>query len=155
VELITSNFSEMGASTYNGQSIPATQERKISTALSFNDNDIIALGGLQQVKQSNTKSQYSLLRKIPYLGKSLFSPKSEVYEPSELLIFIRARIFKQGAKGDFSEPSKIDTMMDKNYVPKFTSPNTGKSLMPEVVEFDKIKSSKTSEIDLRSTKPIF
>jgi general secretion pathway protein D len=155
VELITSNFSDIGSSTYNGQSIPATQERKISTSLSFNDNDIIALGGLQQVKQSNSRNEYAMLRKIPILGKSLFSPKTEDYEPSELLIFIRARIFKQGAKEDFIDPSKIDVMMNEAYVPQFTSPNTGNAVVPKMVEFGKINSNKTSTIDQRSRKPIF
>lgn len=153
VELITSNFDEIGSSTYNGQSIPATQERKISTSLSFNDNDIIALGGLQQVKQSNSESQYAILRKIPILGKSLFSPKSENYEPSELLIFIRARVFKQGEKEDFIDPREIDNMMQKNYVPEFRSPNSGNSMVPDIVEFEKTKSNKTSSIDQRSSKP--
>ena len=155
VELITSNFSELGSSTYNGQSIPATQERKISTALSFNDNDIIALGGLQQVKQSNSQSQYSLLRKIPVLGKSLFSPKSEEYEPSELLIFIRAQIFKQGAADDFTNPSRIDDMMKVEYVPNFTSPNTGNTMVPDIVEFEKMNLKKTFSLDQPSKKPTF
>jgi general secretion pathway protein D len=155
VELITSNFDELGSSTYNGQSIPATQERKISTSLSFNDNDIIALGGLQQVKQSNSESQYSFLRKVPFLGKSLFSPKSENYEPSELLIFIRARVFKQGDQEDFIDPREIDNMMLKSYVPEFRSPNSGNSMVPNMVEFDKVKSNKTSAIDQRSSKPLF
>ncbi len=155
VELITSNFDELGSSTYNGQSIPATQERKISTSLSFNDNDIIALGGLQQVKQSNSESQYAMLRKIPILGKSLFSPKSENYEPSELLIFIRARVFKQGDKEDFIDPREIDNMMKKNYVPEFRSPHSGNSMLPNMVEFEKVKSNKTSAVDQRSSKPLF
>ena len=155
VELITSNFDDLGSSTYNGQNIPATQERKISTSLSFNDNDIIALGGLQQVKQTNTQSQYALLRKIPIFGKSLFSPKSENYEPSELLIFIRARVFKQGEKEDFIDPKEIDNMMKEEYIPQFISPESGKSLTPSMVEFDEAKSNKTSALDKRSVKPIF
>ena len=110
---------------------------------------------LYQKKRCLTLKTAKLLRKIPYLGKSLFSPKSEEYEPSELLIFIRARIFKQGAKDDFTEPSKIDIMMDKNYVPEFRSPNTGKSLMPEVVEFEKMKFEKTFSLDQPSKKPTF
>jgi type II secretory pathway component GspD/PulD (secretin) len=75
VELITSNFDELGSSTYNGQSIPATQERKISTSLSFNDNDIIALGGLQQVKQSNSESQYSFFEKSTLFRQIIVFPK--------------------------------------------------------------------------------
>jgi len=155
VQLITSNFSEIGASSYNGQSIPATQERKISTSLSFNDNDIIALGGLQQVKQNNSESQFALLRKIPVLGKSIFSPKSEDYEPSELLIFIRARIFNQGANEDFINPEKIDQMMKKEYVPAFISPVSENSLEPNIIEFNKVKSKEKSALDIRSVKPIF
>ena len=104
VKVITSNFDDLAASSYNGQTVPATQSREVETLLTIKDNQIIALGGLQQVNHSRSENQYGILRKIPFLGKSLFSPRSENYEPSELLIFIRVRVFQQ-EDGSISTPT--------------------------------------------------
>ena len=161
LNLITSNFDDLAASTYNGQTIPATQSREVETMITIKDNQIIALGGLQQVKHSRSENQYALLRKIPVLGKSLFTPKSENYEPSELIIFIRSRVFKQD---DYStstpensiQSSKIDRMMSENYVPKFKSPtSSGLTTEPIFYEFDTVNSDKTLPVDVPSSKPVF
>ena len=161
LKLITSNFDDLSASTYNGQSIPATQSREVETMITIKDNQIIALGGLQQVNHSRSENQYALLRKIPLLGKSLFSPKSENYEPSELIIFIRTKVFQQD---DYSiatpknsvQPSKIDTMMQESYRPEFKSPtNTGMITNPSIYEFESLNSDKTSPVDVPSSKPVF
>lgn len=161
LNLITSNFDDLAASTYNGQTIPATQSREVETMITIKDNQIIALGGLQQVKHTRSENQYALLRKIPVLGKSLFTPKSENYEPSELIIFIRSRVFKQD---DYStstpensiQPRKIDRMMSENYVPKFKSPTTsGLTTEPIFYEFDTVNSDKSSPVDVPSSKPVF
>ena len=161
LNLITSNFDDLAASTYNGQTIPATQSREVETMITIKDNQIIALGGLQQVKHTRSENQYALLRKIPVLGKSLFTPKSENYEPSELIIFIRSRVFKQD---DYStstpensiQPRKIDRMMSENYVPKFKSPtSSGLTTEPIFYEFDTVNSDKSSPVDVPSSKPVF
>jgi general secretion pathway protein D len=161
LNLITSNFDDLAASTYNGQTIPATQSREVETMITIKDNQIIALGGLQQVKHSRSENQYALLRKIPVLGKSLFTPKSENYEPSELIIFIRSRVFKQD---DYStstpensiQSRKIDRMMSENYVPKFKSPtSSGLTTEPIFYEFDTVNSDKTLPVDVPSSKPVF
>jgi general secretion pathway protein D len=159
--LVTSNFDDLASSTYNGQTVPAIQGRALSTMLTIKDNQIIALGGLQQVKHTRTKNQYALLRKIPVLGKSLFTPKTENYEPSELLIFIRSKVLKQdeystSTPEDSIQPSKIDRMMSENYVPKFESPtNSGLTTEPIFYEFDTVNSNKTSPVDVPSSKPVF
>lgn len=159
--LVTSNFDDLANSTYNGQTVPAIQGRTLSTMLTIKDNQIIALGGLQQVKHTRTENQYALLRKIPVLGKSLFTPKTENYEPSELLIFIRSKVLKQdeystSTPEDSIQPSKIDRMMSENYVPKFESPNSsGLSTEPIFYEFDTVNSNKTSPVDVPSSKPVF
>ena len=161
VNLITSNFDDLAASNYNGQTIPATQSREVETLLTIKDNQIIALGGLQQVNHSRAENQYGILRKIPFLGKSLFSPRSENYAPSELLIFIRVRVFQQEdgsistPKNSF-QPGKIDSMMTEHYVPHFQSPNSSKKITkPSSFKYDGINTNKTSAVDRPSEKPVF
>jgi type II secretory pathway component GspD/PulD (secretin) len=161
VKLITSNFDDLAASNYNGQTVPATQSREVETLLTIKDNQIIALGGLQQVNHSRSENQYGILRKIPFLGKSLFSPRSENYEPSELLIFIRVRVFQQ-EDGSIStpmnsfQPRKIDSMMTEHYVPHFQSPNPSKKITsPNSFNFGGINTNKTSAVDRTSEKPVF
>ena len=161
VNLITSNFDDLAASNYNGQTVPATQSREVETLLTIKDNQIIALGGLQQVNHSRSENQYGILRKIPFLGKSLFSPRSENYEPSELLIFIRVRVFQQ-EDGSIStpmnsfKPGKIDSMMTEHYVPHFQSPNPSKKITsPNSFNFGGINTNKTSAVDRPSEKPVF
>ena len=161
VNLITSNFDDLAASSYNGQTVPATQSREVETLLTIKDNQIIALGGLQQVNHSRSENQYGILRKIPFLGKSLFSPRSENYEPSELLIFIRVRVFQQ-EDGSIStpmnsfQPGKIDSMMTEHYVPHFQSPNPSKKITnPRSFKFGGINTNKTTAVDRPSKKPVF
>jgi type II secretory pathway component GspD/PulD (secretin) len=154
VTLVTSKFDELGSSQYAGQTIPATQERTLETSISFKNNEIIALGGLQQIEHSRAESQYGLLRKIPILGKSLFSPKTENYQPTEILIFMRARIFEEGEANNFINPSRIDEMFQKDYVPRFESPVTGDSPKSNFLQLGNIMfSDKSSSKDRPSSIP--
>jgi len=154
VKLITSKMDEGGSGTYNGQSVPSTQTREVTTQLSFKDGEIVALGGLQQISTTRTENQYAMLRKIPILGKTLFSPKTETYEPTELLIFMRARIFSEETGNNFILPSKMDEMFQKDYVPRFESPVTGDSPKSNFLKLGNIISSdKVSSPDQPSSIP--
>jgi general secretion pathway protein D len=154
VRLVTSKFTDEGASIYGGQTIPATQKRTLQTSISFKNNEIIALGGLQQIEVSKSENQYGLLRKIPILGKSLFSPKSETYQPTEILIFMRARIFEEGTANNFINPSRIDEMFQQDYVPRFESPVTGDSPKSDFLQLgNTISSDKSSSKDQPSSLP--
>jgi general secretion pathway protein D len=154
VILVTSKFTDEGSSSYGGQTIPATQERTLETSISFKNNEIIALGGLQQIEVTKSENQYGLLRKIPFLGKSLFSPKSETYQPTEILIFMRARIFEEGGENNFINPSRIDEMFQQDYVPRFESPVTGNSPKSNFLKLGNIISSdKVSSPDQPSSIP--
>ena len=154
VRLITSKMDEGGSGTYNGQSVPSTQTREVTTQLSFKDGEIVALGGLQQISTTRTENQYAMLRKIPLLGKTLFSPKTETYEPTELLIFMRARIFSEETGNNFIQPSKMDEMFQKDYVPRFESPVSGDSPKSNFLKLGNIISSdKSSSQDQPSILP--
>jgi general secretion pathway protein D len=154
VHLVTSKFDEQGSSEYAGQKIPATQERSLKTSISFKNNEIVALGGLQQIEVTKSENQYGLLRKIPILGKSLFTPKSETYQPTEILIFMRARIFEEGAANNFINPSRIDEMFQQDYVPRFESPITGDSPKSSILQLgNRISSDKSSLKDQPSSLP--
>ncbi len=154
VILVTSKFDEAGTSEYAGQKIPATQTRTLQTSISFKNNEIIALGGLQQIEVTKSENQYGLLRKIPFLGKSLFSPKSENYQPTEILIFMRARLFEEGTANNFINPSRIDEMFQPDYVPRFESPVTGDSPKSDFLQLgNTISSDKSSSKDQPSSLP--
>jgi general secretion pathway protein D len=154
VRLITSKFTSEGSSEYGGQQIPARQSRTLQTSISFKNNEIIALGGLQQIEHTRSESQYGLLRKIPILGKSLFTPKDENYQPTEILIFMRARIFEEGAVNNFINPDRIDEMFQQDYVPRFESPVTGDSPKSSFLQLgNTIYSDKSSSKDQPSSLP--
>jgi type II secretory pathway component GspD/PulD (secretin) len=109
---------------------------------------------LQQIEVTKSENQYGLLRKIPFLGKSLFSPKSETYQPTEILIFMRARIFEEGGENNFINPSRIDEMFQQDYVPRFESPVTGNSPKSNFLKLGNIISSdKSSSQDQPSILP--
>ena len=94
----------------------------------MNDGEIMVIGGLREIQLNKSESKYNFLSNIPYLGEKLFTPKSVKYTPTELIIFIRPRLFDP-EKTDNTDANtlRIDQTMQQNYFPTFTSPS-GKAL---------------------------
>jgi type II secretory pathway component GspD/PulD (secretin) len=101
----------------------------------------MVLGGLREIQLNKSESKYNFLSNIPYVGEKLFTPKSVKYTPTELIIFIRPRLFDpESTDRTDLNTLRIDQTMKQNYFPTFTSPS-GKALgIP-----DKAKPSLTDE----------
>ena len=129
-------FDETNTNTYEGQVIPAKKSRIAETDLAIRDGQIMVLGGLQEVQLDSTDSKYNLLSDIPYFGEKFFSPRSEKYTPTELMIFIRPTIIDpENPTHNLTDKNinTLDSMMMPKYTPRFISPS-GKILGVDSVQ---------------------
>jgi type II secretory pathway component GspD/PulD (secretin) len=128
VEVSAEKFDETTANVYEGQTLPGKKTRTASTDLAVNDQEIMVLGGLREIQLNKSESKYNFLSNIPYVGEKLFTPKSVKYTPTELIIFIRPRLFDpESTDRTDLNTLRIDQTMKQNYFPTFTSPS-GKAL---------------------------
>ena len=98
VEVKAEKFDETQSNTYQGQSLPAKKIREAKSFVTIRNEEIIVLGGLQEVQVDSTESKYNLLSDIPYLGEKFFRPKTIKYTPTELLIFLKPTIMMVGLR---------------------------------------------------------
>ncbi|MFT7222988.1 MAG: general secretion pathway protein D [Cellvibrionaceae bacterium] len=70
-----------------------TTERKITTQVIANDNQVIILGGLQEERVNEISDRVPLLSDIPFLG-NLFRYDSNRSEKKNLMIFLKASIIR-------------------------------------------------------------
>ena len=128
VEVAAEKFDETTANVYEGQSLPGKKTRSASTDVAVKDHEILVIGGLREIQLNKTESRYKFLSSIPYFGEKIFTPKSVKYTPTELIIFIRPRLFDPKESDNTIENTRrIDQMMKQNYLPTFNSPS-GKAL---------------------------
>ncbi len=132
VEVKAEKFDETQSNSYAGQSLPAKKIREAKSFVTIQDQEILVLGGLQEVQVDSTESKYNLLSDIPYFGEKFFRPKAVKYTPTELLIFLRPTIINPGEEKSGENINLIDERLAPKYAPKFTSPS-GKILgMPNI-----------------------
>ena len=150
VEVKAEKFDETQSNTYAGQSLPAKKIREAKSLVTIRDQEILVLGGLQEVQVDSTESKYNLLSDIPYFGEKFFRPKAVKYTPTELLIFLRPTIMKPGDENTDSNVLQIDQRLNPKYSPQFRSPS-GKILgMPDL---DGKQDQLESPQDERSPRP--
>lgn len=133
--------------------VPPKKIRAAKTLLSVADQEIVVLGGLQEVYLSKGEAKYNFLSDIPYLGEKFFTPKNVKYTPTELLIFLRPTIINPNDDPKVASrqnTEKIDLRMDGSFNPVFRSPS-GKILGGE--ESSNSKKRNSSIQDEPSTKP--
>jgi len=89
--VINQEVSSPGPPPLGGIQSPSFSNRSVSTQVTMQDGDTIAIGGI--ISESNTQSSGGLpfLHRIPFLGAA-FGNKSFSRERSELLIFITPRV---------------------------------------------------------------
>jgi general secretion pathway protein D len=132
VEVKAEKFDETQSNTYAGQSLPAKKIREAKSFVTIRDQEILVLGGLQEVQVDSTESRYNILSDIPYFGEKFFRPKAVKYTPTELLIFLRPTIMKPGEELSDENIQAIDRRLAPDYTPQFRSPS-GKLLgMPDL-----------------------
>ena len=139
VEVSAEKFDEANTNVYNGQNLPGKKTRTASTDLAVNDKEIMVLGGLREIQLNRSESKYNLLSDIPYLGKKFFSPKAVKYTPTELIIFIRPRLFNPVNNDDNLANSNrntliLDQTMKKSYIPTFSSPSKKSLGIPNMAQ---------------------
>lgn len=152
VEVKAEKFDETQSNTYQGQSLPAKKIREAKSFVTIRDEEIIVLGGLQEVQVDSTESKYNLLSDLPYFGEKFFRPQTIKYTPTELLIFLKPTIMKPGRDNTLKNIRSIDERIDSGYAPKFRSPSGRVLGMPNI---DGIQQNNTSSPDVQSSKPSF
>ena len=75
----------------DGNEQPIIGKRQAKSFLSVADKELIVLGGLQQLDNTETRGRMAILGEIPLLGK-LFRSRADEQTKRELLIFIRPEI---------------------------------------------------------------
>ena len=150
VEVKAEKFDETQSNSYAGQSLPAKKIREAKSFVTIQDQEILVLGGLQEVQVDSTESKYNLLSDIPYFGEKFFRPKAVKYTPTELLIFLRPTIMEPGKELSDENIDLIDERLAPQYTPKFTSPS-GKILGIPIL--DKSNMNLESPQDMPSPQP--
>jgi len=83
--------------------IPEIQVREMESVLKINNGDVAIIGGLMQDTVNKTQNSVPVLSKIPLLG-DLFTYRDELYEKTELVIFLRPVVIKEASlKGDLQD----------------------------------------------------
>jgi general secretion pathway protein D len=83
--------------TSAAQTSPTIDERKISSTVSVQDGETVALGGLITDQRTGGTSGLPYLQEIPYLG-ALFSQKSDETDRTELLVLITPHVVQSPAR---------------------------------------------------------
>ncbi|MDQ3564299.1 MAG: pilus (MSHA type) biogenesis protein MshL [Pseudomonadota bacterium] len=83
--------------------VPVIQVREMESVLQINNGQIAVLGGLMQDSVEQDSNSIPLLSDIPLLGDSLFRSRSNAYEKSELVIFLRPLVIRNPSlEGDLA-----------------------------------------------------
>ncbi|MGI9247049.1 MAG: secretin N-terminal domain-containing protein, partial [Steroidobacteraceae bacterium] len=89
-----------------------TNKRTITTNVMVEDGGIIVLGGLIEDQVRETKSQVPFLGAIPVLGE-LFKTRSVDKVKSNLMVFIRPRILRDGIDAAIESNAKYNYLRDQ------------------------------------------
>jgi general secretion pathway protein D len=85
-----------GYTTIDGNKVPNTNKRTLSSEIAVRDRDTIILGGFIRSDKSKTRTGVPLLQDIPILG-ALFSSRSEGKNREELIVLMRPTVLKTPA----------------------------------------------------------
>ncbi|KQT51039.1 hypothetical protein ASG43_06170 [Aureimonas sp. Leaf454] len=94
---IEQEVSDVVRTTTSGIDSPTIRQRKVSTTVSVEDGQSIALGGLVQEKRENGTDAVPILGNIPVLGAA-FRNRTNGVKRTELVIFIRPRVMRNGSE---------------------------------------------------------
>jgi general secretion pathway protein D len=70
---------------------PSFSQKTISTQVTVQDGDTVAIGGIIQETNAESSSGIPILHKLPYVG-ALFGTKSISKDRTELVIFLTPRV---------------------------------------------------------------
>jgi general secretion pathway protein D len=89
-----------------------TNKRTITTKVMVEDGGLIVLGGLIADQVNEQKSQVPLLGSIPLLGE-LFKTRSTTKTKTNLMVFIRPRILRDGVDAAIETNAKYNYIRDQ------------------------------------------
>jgi len=89
--VINQNVSAPQATTSSTINSPSFSQRNISTQVTVEDGDTVAIGGIIDENNTESSSGVPFLSRIPYLG-FLFGTKSYTKERTELIIFLTPHV---------------------------------------------------------------
>lgn len=94
---------------------PIIGTREASSFLSISDQDIIVLGGLQEIELNEGEGRVFLLGELPIIG-SLFRSKSESRTVRELLLFIKPTIIRLPEDANNIAQREIDNVDRSSHI---------------------------------------
>ncbi len=125
-----------------------TNERIIETSVIVDDGGILVLGGLIDDSYQESEQRVPILGRIPLLG-SLFRAKNTIKEKTNLMVFIRPRILRDGTQ------STVETNQKYNYLRNLQlgdgrSRAAGGPVLPELSSYPPA----AAPVDLRTPEEI-
>jgi general secretion pathway protein D len=99
-----------GYTTIDGNQVPNTDKRTLSSEIAVRDRDTIILGGFIRSDKSKSRTGVPILQDIPILGV-LFSSRSETKNREELIVLMRPTVLKTPAL------ASIETVREEQRLP--------------------------------------
>ncbi|KQT69881.1 hypothetical protein ASG62_01900 [Aureimonas sp. Leaf427] len=96
---IEQEVSDVVRTTTSGIDSPTIRQRKVSTTVVVDDGQSIALGGLVQETKDKGTDQVPVLGDLPVVGAA-FRNRKDVKRRTELVIFIRPRVMRNGSEAE-------------------------------------------------------
>ncbi len=113
-----------------------TNKRVINTHVLIEDQGIIVLGGLIRDSKVNGESRVPLLGSIPFIGEA-FRTRSAKREKSNLMVFIRPKILRDGVHTSIETNSKYNAIRNEQRIQNASGfdalpllPGTPKPMLP-------------------------
>jgi general secretion pathway protein D len=97
---IEQEISNVSAATPTGSLTPTVSERKVKSSISVAAGQTVLLAGLISAQQNGDRNGIPLLDQIPGLGDA-FSHQSKTGTRTELIIFIRPQIIRDGSDAHY------------------------------------------------------
>jgi len=106
----------------DGNAQPIIGHREAKSSVNVSSDEMIVLGGLQRNRKSVTRGKFGIIYQIPVLG-SLFGPRSNSVDRTELLVFIRPHVIKP-EENLIDTNRQISQQSEGDVIKAFINPDT-------------------------------
>lgn len=117
--------------TIDGNVQPIIGHREATSFVNVQDGQMVVLGGLQQTKNTNTRTKLGFLYEIPIISNLLGARNNEV-DRTELLFFVRPHVIPAAA-GTRDANKRIDELSNKDQVKQYLQ-DPGKPIKEGILE---------------------
>ncbi|MFD0668644.1 type II secretion system secretin GspD [Ramlibacter sp. MAHUQ-53] len=130
---IFQEVSSVQAGTDKAPNGPTTNKRSIESNVVVDDGGVIVLGGLLQDEYAGTEQKLPGVGDVPFLGR-LFKSETRSRKKTNLMVFLRPVVLRDGAQGDALTLDRYDLMRTRQLaaqpVPSAVLPVDGTLVMP-------------------------